>query len=87
MDGVISSLRIHIESLDAELLCLLRERVALVRRVGTRKGELGIPVFDLDREDALMARAPEELRPIYRAIIQHCRDVAERSAAAARMTL
>jgi chorismate mutase len=83
MDHYVGSLRIRVEQVDAELLSLLRERAELARQIGRRKGEIGMPVHDPEREDALLRRAPEEIRDAYRAVIRHCREIAEREAAGA----
>jgi len=60
-------LRDAIDQVDRKILDLLAERVRLVLAVGDLKRERGMPVFDPDREDRVLAdlaaRAGAPLEP------------------------
>jgi chorismate mutase len=53
----LGELRCGIERLDRDLIDLIAERIALARRVGEVKRELGLPVLDPAREAAVVRRA------------------------------
>src|SRR6187399_2169655 len=52
----LEDLRRGIDAVDQQILKLLHERVRLVMQVGEYKRERGIPVYDADRERALLER-------------------------------
>jgi chorismate mutase len=52
----LDELRRSIDAVDQQILQLLHERVRLVVAVGEYKRERGIPVYDPDRERALLDR-------------------------------
>lgn len=85
----LSSERSRIDAIDDEILRLLQERVGCALRVGARKKELGLPLFDPAREsriyDRLRARNAElnqhestlpdaAITAIFREIISACRN-------------
>ena len=52
----LDELRRRIDAVDQSILKLLHERVGLVMAVGDYKRERGIPVYDPERERALLER-------------------------------
>jgi chorismate mutase len=81
-DPHIGSLRDKIDSIDRQLLELLRERLEVVHQVGQEKLEKGLAVFDPNREEALLMKlisiAPSNLderaiRVIFTAIVAESR--------------
>jgi chorismate mutase len=58
----LEQLRQRIESIDDELIALIRERVELARAVGRAKREHGLPILDPAREAAVVRRAGELAR-------------------------
>jgi chorismate mutase len=59
----LEELRRAIDAVDQQLLKLLHERVRLVMQVGEYKRERGIPVYDPDRERALLDRLCKAAEP------------------------
>ena len=53
----IDELRRRIDELDEALVALLNERSACALAIGELKRELGLPVYQPDREQAVLARA------------------------------
>lgn len=52
----LDELRRAIDAVDQKILKLLHERVRLVMQVGEYKRERGLPVYDPERERALLER-------------------------------
>ena len=55
-------LRGEIESIDRELIRLIKDRVELARQVGKAKREHDLPILDPAREAAIVRRAGELAR-------------------------
>lgn len=66
-----------IDRIDATVLALLSERLAVAEAIGTIKTTLGVPLHDPAREDDVLRRiaeapcrlSPEARRVIFRAVI------------------
>ena len=77
MNDELNALRREIDGIDAELVALLKRRMAAAAEIAALKGANGLPVLDSERERALLARirklAGEELSDgfgsIYSAIL------------------
>ena len=77
MNDELNALRREIDGIDAELVTLLKRRMAAAAEIAALKGANGLPVLDSERERALLARirklAGEELSDgfgsIYSAIL------------------
>jgi chorismate mutase len=85
-DREITSLRDAIDTIDARLLELLAERLAVVHQVGEQKRHKGLTVFDPKREELLLTKlikaAPSDfdeqaIRNIFAAIVCECRRLEE----------
>ena len=83
----LAEIRSAIDAIDAKLLELLAERARLGVEAGAAKAELGRPVRDPSREEALLERivahgaAPlsaEDLRSIWEALMAATRRAEER---------
>ncbi len=59
----LDDLRRGIDAVDQQILKLLHERVRLVMAVGEYKRERGMPVYDPDRERALLERLCNAAEP------------------------
>lgn len=59
----LEELRSSIDKVDKQILELLHERVGLVMSVGEYKRERGIPVYDPERERALLDRLSKSAEP------------------------
>lgn len=59
----LDDLRRGIDAVDQQILKLLHERVRLVVAVGEYKRERGMPVYDPDRERALLERLCNAAEP------------------------
>ena len=59
----LDELRRGIDAVDQQILKLLHERVRLVMAVGEYKRERGIPVYDPNRERALLDRLCKAAEP------------------------
>jgi chorismate mutase len=76
----LDSLRVEIDALDAKIVALLAERLAVASRVAELKREQGIPVRLTDRINEVLDRVgtlakendaePEAVRAIYEAVIE-----------------
>lgn len=80
----LSDLRDAIDSVDAQMLELMRRRLELVLRVGELKSAHGVKVYDPERERQVLARLescvqppmrPEMVRRIYERIIDEYRSL------------
>lgn len=80
----LSDLRDAIDSVDAQMLELLRKRLELVLKVGAVKSAHGVKVYDPERERQVLNRLasaaqppmrPEMVRRIYERIIDEYRSI------------
>ncbi|MGI8470169.1 MAG: chorismate mutase [Pyrinomonadaceae bacterium] len=46
--------RNEIDSIDAEIICLLNQRAKLARKIGTLKATAGLPITDSEREEKIL---------------------------------
>ena len=60
MDKRILELRQQIDSLDEEIILLLKKRMGISKEVGNLKEELQIPVEDKDREQEIIDRLTKQ---------------------------
>lgn len=75
---VIKNLREKIDAVDIQIVHLLDERAALVKRIGEYKACVGANVYDPAREQAVMERvsslaenmSPEDIKEIYALIMK-----------------
>ena len=76
--------RNEIDSIDAEIVCLIKQRAKIARKIGVLKATAGLPVVDLEREDAILrnvaARSHDVLEKeaiirIFRGIIRESRQI------------
>jgi chorismate mutase/prephenate dehydratase len=70
-DKSIKALRSQIDTLDDELLGLLKRRMGLAREVGRLKGTA--PAYRPERESEILRRMPDHARPVFREVISACR--------------
>ena len=75
-DLLICGLRVRVDDIDRKLFRLLQDRLSVVLSIAARKAALGLPMFDGEREEKIVARAPEEVRDAYRRVISFCREEA-----------
>ncbi len=59
----LDTLRAEIDALDQQILDLVAARVRVVLRVGELKRRLGLPVYDPERERAMLERLAERATP------------------------
>lgn len=74
--------RAEIDRIDASLVKLLEERLAVVRKIGEYKAARGLPVFDAERERAKLMKIRqmaerEENAEALALIFQYIMDVAK----------
>ncbi|MDP3882373.1 MAG: chorismate mutase [Nanoarchaeota archaeon] len=50
----ISELRVKIDSIDHQLLVLLKDRLELAEQIGAYKKEKGLPIRDIKREEEVL---------------------------------
>ena len=90
MPQALEPLRKRIFEIDEELVGLLRERVRLALEIGRIKAELGVPVFDPEREKEVMLNAiriphapldSRSLEDLFGRILAICRDAQAGTAA------
>ena len=76
--------RIRIDELNDELITLLNRRATYATEIGKLKKELGLPVFDAVREQAVLDKvasltkgplSPESIKNIFQVIMQETRKV------------
>lgn len=72
--------RAEIDGIDAQMAALFEQRMQAVVKVARYKAETGKPVFDPEREAAVLANnaariGDEALRPYYRAFLQRAMEV------------
>lgn len=77
MEERLRELRSRIDELDSILLRLLEERLRVCSEIGALKAELGTPLRDPVREEEVLSRVPQQLRPVFKAIIDSCVSVQE----------
>jgi Chorismate mutase type II len=63
IDGL-EDLRRELDDLDTQLMALLLDRQAVIRKVIEFKKPRGIPAVRLDREEAMLARASPDRPPV-----------------------
>ena len=59
MDNRLEQLRASIEQLDAQLIAIAAERIAVARRIGDVKRDHQLPTVDVGREGYVLAKARE----------------------------
>lgn len=78
----LENLRIEMDKIDGEIIRLLNERAKIARKIGVVKAQAGLPIVDLDREEAILRRAcagngenltSDALERIYKRIITESR--------------
>ena len=76
--------RNRIDELNDELIALLNKRATYATEIGKLKKELGLPVFDAVREQAVLENvaaltkgplSPESIKNIFQVIMQETRKV------------
>jgi len=85
----LSDLRRNIDRLDEQIIILLRERVALAKRISKLKLQKGLPIRDSGREREVLDRVaanaergginPELAKKIFKEIIELCVEVQKES--------
>lgn len=80
----LENLRNEMDEIDGEIVRLLNERAKIARKIGIVKAQAGLPIVDLEREEAILSRVcrenggsleDEALVRIYRKIIGESRRV------------
>lgn len=80
----LNQLRQQLNDVDAELIPLLEQRLAIVQQVGVVKGSAGLPVNDPQREHLIMTRLAQQvtdkslipaIAQIYHAIFTAAKDM------------
>lgn len=78
--------RKRIDELNDELVALLNKRATYATEIGKLKKQLGLPVFDATREQAVLEKvssltqgplSPESIKNIFQVIMQETRKVEE----------
>ena len=78
--------RNRIDELNDELIALLNKRATYATEIGKLKKQLGLPVFDATREQAVLEKvsaltkgplSPESIKNIFQVIMQETRKVEE----------
>ena len=59
----IESMRKEIDAVDDELVALLKARFDLSRAIGEEKKKKDLPVYDAEREEALLSRLEKQATP------------------------
>ena len=76
--------RNEIDAIDAEIVNLINRRARVAQKIGILKAKAGLPIVDLEREDAILRKAcasnqsaleNESIMRIFKRIIQECRQV------------
>ncbi|MCF0224561.1 MAG: chorismate mutase [Fibrobacter sp.] len=76
--------RVRIDELNGELVALLNKRATYATEIGKIKKELGLPVLDQSRENAVLEKvsaltrgplSPESVKEIFRTIMAETRKV------------
>lgn len=83
----ISDLRKKIDTIDEQILLLLKERLEVSKRIGRMKKDHGLPLRDPRREEEVYAKVmkeasqreldPSEIEALYQKIIAMCLHVQE----------
>lgn len=80
IDAEIEALRARIDAIDDALVDLVDERATIVRSIAALKAARGVPLFDPDRERAIVARAearsalpPEAIRAAIEGALAACK--------------
>lgn len=83
------ALRNEIDDLDSQILVLLSRRVGAVLKIGEFKRARSLPVYDADRERAVLQRLmqqapagidPQVVRRVFERIIDECRGIEQHEA-------
>ncbi len=84
----IENWRNKIDEIEDHLIRLISERAACAQHIGAHKRQLGLPIFDPAREDAILQRIAEknpgplpdeDLQEIFRNLIRVTREFEGRS--------
>jgi chorismate mutase/prephenate dehydratase len=76
--------RNEIDEIDAEIVNLINRRARVAQKIGILKAKAGLPIVDLEREEAILRRAcadhqgileKESIVRIFKRIIQESRQV------------
>ncbi|HEX8734459.1 MAG TPA: chorismate mutase [Pyrinomonadaceae bacterium] len=76
--------RNEIDAIDAEIVNLINQRARVAQKIGILKARAGLPVVDLEREDAILRKAcassksvleSDSIVRIFKRIIQECRQI------------
>lgn len=77
--------RNEIEAIDAEIVNLISRRARVAQKIGILKAKAGLPIVDLEREEAILRNAcakgdksvleNDSIVRIFKRIIQECRQV------------
>ena len=76
--------RNEIDAIDAEIVNLINRRARVAQKIGILKARAGLPIVDLEREDAILRNACEgnksvlendSIVRIFKRIIQECRQI------------
>jgi monofunctional chorismate mutase len=76
--------RKEIDSIDAEIVRLINERVKIAQKIGVLKATAGLPIVDAGREDAILQKVAarnqgvltnEAIVRIFRGIIRESRQI------------
>jgi len=74
--------RNEIDAIDAEIVNLINKRARVAQKIGILKAKAGLPIVDLEREDAILRSAcagsksvleNDSIVRIFKRIIQECR--------------
>jgi chorismate mutase/prephenate dehydratase len=81
--------RNEIDAIDAEIVNLINRRALIAQKIGILKAKAGLPIVDLEREEAILRNAcarsgggsgkgvleNDSIARIFKRIIQECRQV------------
>lgn len=76
--------RNEIDEIDAEIVNLINRRARIAQKIGILKAKAGLPIVDLEREEAIMRKAcasnrgileNESIVRIFKRIIQESRQI------------
>ena len=71
---MIKKLRKEIDTIDGNILKLLKKRVKVCKEIGRTKNELIMEIVDRKREEEVLKRSGT-FKPIFKEIIKTCRKV------------
>jgi chorismate mutase / prephenate dehydratase len=76
--------RNEIDAIDAEIVNLINRRARVAQKIGILKAKAGLPIVDLERENAILRNAcasdksvleNDSIVRIFKRIIQECRQI------------